>query len=172
MRQLQAAGGTPLTRARRRALLVLTALLVVAADLVTKLLVVAHLADRQVELFGGLLVLRESRNPGAAFGIAGGATIVFTAVALVVVVFIVRTARTLASTGWAVALGLVLGGALGNLVDRLFRNPGPLRGKVVDFVDLPYWPSFNVADSAIVTGGLLALLLATKGVEPGDTEAR
>ena len=149
----------------------LTALLVVAVDVLTKLLVVSELSDRQVELLGGFLVLRESRNPGAAFGFAGGATIVFTAVAMAVVVVIVRSARTLTSTGWAVALGLVLGGAVGNLVDRVFRDPGPLRGKVVDFIDLPYWPSFNVADSAIVCGGLLAALLATRGVEPGDTES-
>ena len=129
---------------------------------------VARLPGREVELLGGLVTLRESRNPGAAFGIAGGMTIVFTAVAVVVAVVIVRTSRTLTSRGWAVALGLVLGGAVGNLVDRVFRDPAPLRGAVVDFIDLPYWPSFNVADSGIVCGGLLALLLASRGIEPGD----
>jgi lipoprotein signal peptidase len=170
VRELQAAGGTPLTRPSRTGLLAAVALLVLATDVVTKLLVVATLADREVELFGGLVTLRESRNPGAAFGIAGGMTIVFTAVAVVVALVIARTARRLRSRGWAVALGLVMGGALGNLVDRLFRDPGPLRGAVVDFIDLPYWPSFNVADSAIVCGGLLALLLSSRGVEPGDTE--
>jgi signal peptidase II len=78
---------------------------------------------------------------------------------------IVRTARLLQSRAWATALGLLLGGALGNLSDRLFRAPGPLRGHVVDWIALPHWPVFNIADSAIVTGGLLAVLLAFRGVE-------
>jgi signal peptidase II len=82
-----------------------------------------------------------------------------------VVVVIVRSASSLASTGWAVSLGLLLGGALGNLSDRLFRSPGPLRGEVVDWIELPHWPVFNVADSAIVIGGLLAVLLASRGIE-------
>ena len=80
-------------------------------------------------------------------------------------IVIVRTARSLASTGWAVVLGLLLGGALGNLSDRLFRSPGPLRGHVVDWIELPHWPIFNLADSAIVIGGVLAVLLSVRGIE-------
>jgi signal peptidase II len=151
--------------------LALVAGLVVAADAVSKALVVARLGDhlREVDALGGLVVLHESRNPGAAFGFAGGATVVFSIVALVVVVILVRTARRLGSTRWAVSLGLLLGGALGNLADRLFRAPGPLRGHVVDFIDVQWhgrsvWPSFNLADSAIVIGGLLALYLSFRGI--------
>lgn len=137
---------------------------------------VARLTDHDVRLLGGLVVLHEQRNPGAAFSIAGGATVLFTLVAAVVVVVVVRTSRRLASMPWAVALGLILGGALGNLVDRLLRDPGPLRGHVVDFIDLQWhgqsvWPVFNVADSAIVVGGVLAFVLSWRKVGLGDDEA-
>jgi signal peptidase II len=116
------------------------------------------------------------RNIGAAFSFAEGWTIVFTLIAVIVSVVIVRTARRLFSTGWAIALGLVLGGALGNLVDRIFRDPGFLRGGVVDFLsafapDGRIWPVFNVADSAIVCGGILGALLALRGIEFDGTRA-
>ncbi|MGY1838506.1 MULTISPECIES: signal peptidase II [unclassified Modestobacter] len=164
------AAGTPPRRSRARLLLALAAAVFVL-DLATKLLVVATLSDREpLRLLGGALYLTEARNTGAAFSLAEGATIVFTLIAAVVVVVIVRVARKLYSTAWAVALALVLGGALGNLVDRVFRDPGFLRGGVVDFVSLfdPYgqvWPIFNVADSAIVCGGVLGAVLAFRGVE-------
>jgi signal peptidase II len=157
-------------RSRARLLLGLAAA-VLALDVVTKLLVVATLSDREpLRLLGGALYLTEARNTGAAFSFAEGATVVFTLIAVAVVVVIVRSARRLFSTGWAVALALVLGGAVGNLLDRVFRDPGFLRGGVVDFVSLfdPYgqvWPIFNVADSAIVCGGVLGAVLAFRGVE-------
>lgn len=138
---------------------------VLAVDLVTKLLAVRELADREpISLLGGLLTLRLVRNPGAAFGMAEGFTVVLTVIAVTVVVVIVRMARRLASTAWAVALGLILGGAAGNLTDRLFRQPGPGRGHVVDFLELPRWPVFNVADMAIVSAGVLMVLLSARGV--------
>ncbi|MCO7222125.1 signal peptidase II [Klenkia sp. PcliD-1-E] len=158
-------------RRPRTALLVGIAAGILALDLVTKLVVVATLSDREpLRLLGGALYLTEARNTGAAFSFAEGATVVFSLIAAVVVVVIVRAARRLFSTGWAVALGLVLGGALGNLVDRVFRDPGFLRGGVVDFLSLfdPYgrvWPIFNVADSAIVCGGILGAVLAVRGIE-------
>lgn len=137
-----------------------------ALDVVTKVLVVAELEGRrQLELLGGQLLIRVSRNPGAAFSFAEGATVLFTVVALTVIVVIVRIARRLHSSAWAVSLGLLLGGATGNLVDRILRAPGVGRGAVVDFIDFQVWPSFNVADSAIVTGGVLAVLLSLRGVE-------
>ena len=140
------------------------------ADLVTKHLVVEHLEHRSpVRLLGGALLLAVSRNSGAAFSFAQGATVIFTAVAVAVIVVIVRTARRLGSTGWAVCLGLLLGGATGNLVDRIFRAPGPGRGAVVDFIDFRVWPVFNLADSAIVCGGLLAVLLTLRGIELDGT---
>lgn len=157
---------------RRIRLLAVVAVVIFVADVLTKLWVVAELGGgRTIELFGGYVVLREVRNPGAAFSLATGATLLFTFVAATVVVVIVRTARRLRSGGWAVALGLLLGGATGNLIDRVLRSPGPLRGHVVDFIDFRWWPVFNVADSAIVTGGLLAVLLATRGIEIDGSHA-
>jgi signal peptidase II len=133
---------------------------------VTKALVVARIEDQEpVLLLGGQLIIQVTRNPGAAFSLGTGATPVFTAIAVVVVVAILWAARRLRSAGWAVALGLLLGGASGNLVDRVLRSPGPGRGAVVDFLDFQVWPSFNVADSAIVVGGVLAVLLSVRGVE-------
>ena len=111
-----------------------------------------------------LLTLRELRNSGAAFSIGTSVTVVFTLIALGVIVAILRTARRLRSIPWAVTLGLLLGGAAGNLGDRLFRSPGFLRGHVVDWIELPHWPVFNVADSCIVCGGVLAVLLAARGI--------
>ncbi|AEH10377.1 MULTISPECIES: signal peptidase II [Protofrankia] len=139
-------------------------LVILAIDVVTKIAAVASLSDRApIELLPGVLDLRLTRNPGAAFSIAGGATVLFSIVALVVVVIIVRTARTLTSLSWAVVLGLLLGGALGNLSDRIFRAPAPLRGHVVDWIHLHNWPVFNIADSAIVIGGAVAVILAAFG---------
>ncbi len=166
---------TPADAPRRRrphtVLVLALAVLILLADLATKIAVVATIAPgRNIRLLGGAVYLTHVRNPGAAFSFAAGATVLFSVIAVVVAVVIVRTARRLYSTGWAVALGLVLGGALGNLVDRLFRSPGFLRGAVVDFISLfapdgRIWPVFNVADSAIVCGGILGALLALRGIE-------
>jgi signal peptidase II len=156
-------------------LLSLIAVVVLAVDIVTKVVAVAQLEGREpVEILGGLVYLQLVRNPGAAFSFATGYTWVLTIVAIVVVGVIVRVARRLRSTGWAVALGLVLGGALGNLTDRLFRSPGPLHGHVVDVVSLfapdgRVWPVFNLADSSIVSGGVLLVLLALLGRELDGT---
>ncbi|HEY9475848.1 MAG TPA: signal peptidase II, partial [Mycobacteriales bacterium] len=161
--------GTP--HRRRIGLLALTALVVLTADVVSKVLVVAMLSGRPpVKVLGGLVYLTETRNTGAAFSFAEGATLVFTLIAVAVVVVILRTAPRLRSVPWAICLGLILGGAAGNLVDRLARSPGPLRGAVVDWISVldPHgsvWPIFNVADSAIVCGGVLAIVLATLGIE-------
>ena len=138
---------------------------VLVADLVSKTIVVATLSDRApLRLLGGLLTLRELRNSGAAFSIGTSVTVVFTLIALGVIVAILRTARRLRSIPWAITLGLLLGGATGNLGDRLFRSPGFLRGNVVDWIELPHWPVFNVADASIVCGGVLAVLLAARGI--------
>ncbi len=154
-------------------------MLVLLADLASKVYVVAELEQRGRVVDLGIMRFAVSRNPGAAFSFAEGATIVFTAVAVAVVVVILRTAKKLRSTAWASSLGLLLGGATGNLVDRLFRSPGVGRGEVVDFLDFKVWPVFNLADSAIVCGGVLAVLLSLKGIEldgrrsgdAGDTDA-
>ena len=155
------------SRPGRRYLTVLlgVAVFVLAADLISKSVVVASLSGHApIRLLGGLLTLRLLRNSGAAFSLGTSLTIVFTAIAAGVIVFILRTARKLRSLPWAVTLGLLLGGATGNLSDRLFRAPGPMRGSVVDWIQLPHWPVFNLADSAIVCGGVLAVLLAIRGL--------
>lgn len=164
-------------RPRRVAMLVVIAVLVVLADLLTKITVVATLQpERPVRVIGGAVYLVLVRNAGAAFSLATGMTWVLTIVATAVVIAIVRMARRLRSAGWAWGLGLVLGGALGNLIDRIFRAPGVLQGHVVDFVSviLPggyHYPVFNVADSCIVTGGILLVVLAFLGREPDGTRA-
>jgi signal peptidase II len=153
-------------RPRRVGLLLGVAVLVIAADVISKVMVVARIPEHTyVHLIDSVLMLTLTRNGGAAFNIGGTSmTIVFTAIAVGVVTYILRAARNLRSIGWAVALGLLLGGATGNLIDRIFRAPAPFRGDVVDWIELPHWPVFNLADSAIVCGGVLAVLLAVRGV--------
>ena len=169
---MQAARGATLTErsGSRTWLLAVVAAVVLSLDVLTKVLVVAELEGRRtLELLGGQLLIRVTRNSGAAFSFAEGYTIVFTAVAVVVVVVIVRISRRLRSTAWALSLGLLLGGATGNLIDRMLRSPGPGRGAVVDFLDFQVWPSFNVADSGIVVGGLLAVVLSFRNIEVDGT---
>ena len=177
--------GAPRRRSSRLGVVLGVAVFVLAADIVSKVIVVATLSDRRclvgnfvpspppVRLLGGVLTLCESRNPGAAFGIGGtSSTIVFTAIAVGVIIFIVRTARQINSLPWAIALGLLLGGATGNLTDRIFRSPGPLRGWVVDWIQLPHWPVFNLADSSITCGAVLMVLLAAQGRRLDGTRHR
>ena len=156
-------GTTDHTGKRSRRLLALLGTVaagVFVADLVSKVLVVSRLEGHPpVTIISGVLDLEVARNSGAAFSIGTGATWIFTAVALAVVVAIVRTAARLRSRAWAAVFGLLLGGAVGNLGDRFFRAPGTLRGHVVDWIHLHHWPVFNVADSAIVVGGVTAVVL-------------
>ncbi|WP_231331446.1 signal peptidase II [Actinomadura graeca] len=151
-------------------MLIIVALAALAADILSKTAVVATLQDEEpIELLGGLLKLRETRNSGAAFSIGTGYTIVFTLIACGVVVAILRTARNLRSLPWAICLGLLLGGAIGNLIDRIFRAPAPFKGHVVDWIQVPHFPVFNMADSAIVCGGFLAVALAARGLQIDGT---
>src|SRR5260370_654796 len=126
-------------------------------------------APPPIRLPGGLLTITLTRNGGAAFSIGTSMTIVFTAIAAGVIVYILRTARNLRSIGWAVTLGLLLGGATGNLLDRIFRAPGAFQGHVVDWIELPHWPVFNLADSSIVCAGVLVVLLALGGIRLDGT---
>jgi signal peptidase II len=156
---------------RKALVLVLTAVVLYAFDLGSKVLALSELEGKEpVRVLGGAVYLQIVRNPGAAFSIATGMTWVLALVAVGVVVAIFWILPRLRSTGWAVGLGLVLAGALGNLTDRFFRAPGPLRGHVIDFVSLfgpngDHWPVFNVADSSIVVGGILIVLLSLLGHE-------
>lgn len=165
--------GPASSRKRRRLLLfAVVALVVVALDVISKALVVADLpiGHPPVRVLGGVLYLQQTRNSGAAFSLGTGFTVILTVLAVAVALLIVRIATRLRSTGWAIALALIFGGAVGNLIDRLFRAPGVGRGHVVDWLSLfgpdgRYWPIFNVADSAIVCGAILAALLAVIGIE-------
>jgi signal peptidase II len=163
---------------RRRVLpLLCVAAVVLATDIATKLAVVATLENEPpVRILGGALYLVHARNTGAAFSLGEGYTVVLSLFAVGVAVYILRAARRLRSLGWAVGLGLVLGGAVGNLIDRVFRAPGFLRGGVVDFLSLfddggRVWPVFNVADSCLVTGVCLLMLMVFRGVQPDGTRA-
>jgi signal peptidase II len=151
-------------RRRQIILFAAVALTVLTLDVTSKIAAVAFLSDREpIPLLGGLLTLRLIRNPGAAFGLAEGYTVILSLIALTVIVVVIRLSRKLASTPWAVAFGLLLGGVLGNFSDRVFRDPGVFRGHVVDFLQLPHWPVFNVADSAIDVAAVTIVVLALLG---------
>ncbi|MFF5304033.1 signal peptidase II [Streptomyces sp. NPDC013161] len=154
---------------RRVWVLWLVASVAYAVDLGSKLLVVAKLEGRNpVPVIGTWMELRVQRNPGAAFGLGATTTILFTAIAAAAAVVIVRVSRRLSSTSWALALGLLLGGALGNLTDRLFRSPGGMQGAVVDFIEVRDFSVMNLADWAITCGGALIVLLSFRGRELGE----
>lgn len=141
---------------------------VVILDQFTKWLVVTYLKPvGSVNVLGDLVKFTYTENTGAAFSMGTGYTWIFAIIAAVVAIVIIRSARKLASVWWAVALGGLLGGALGNLVDRLSREPGFGRGYVVDFIQLPHFAIFNVADIAVTCSAVLMVLLSIKGVPFG-----
>jgi signal peptidase II len=155
------------TSPRPRLLLALTGVAagVYLLDQLTKILAVDRLRPGDPHpLVGELLRLNLIRNAGAAFSMATGVTWVLTLVALVVVIVVVRSARRLGSAGWAVTLGLLLGGAAGNLTDRLLRSPGVGRGHVIDFIDYGGLFIGNVADIAIVVAAVAVAVQALRGI--------
>ncbi|MER6956151.1 MULTISPECIES: signal peptidase II [unclassified Streptomyces] len=155
---------------RRIAVLFTVAAFAYVLDLVSKMIVVAKLEHHApIEIVGDWLRFEAIRNAGAAFGFGEAFTIIFTVIASAVIVVIARLARKLYSLPWAIALGLLLGGALGNLTDRIFRAPGVFEGAVVDFIAPKHFAVFNLADSAIVCGGILIVLLSFKGLDPDGT---
>ena len=161
-------------RARRLPVAVLwaVAVVIVVVDQVTKQWALSALADgRHTALLGRALGLVLVRNPGAAFSFATGQTWIFAVIASCVVLVIIRVSRRLASRSWAVALGLVLGGAVGNLIDRLLREPGFLRGHVIDFIDYGGYFVGNVADIAIVLAAAGVIILSLGGWEIDGTRA-
>ncbi len=181
---MQAARGASLTRddtdpgtqpprraPRSRCLLLVAGLAAagLAVDQVTKHLAVQHLHDHAVALAGGLVHLTLARNAGAAFSTGTSYTTVITVVAIVAAVVVCVLAARVRSSWWATALGFLLAGVLGNLGDRLFREPGPLQGHVVDFLQLPHWPIFNVADICINVAAVLILVQVVRGVRLDGT---
>ena len=151
------------TARRRRGWLAGAALLALAVDVATKSAAAAWLPGHPVDLVAGLQ-LRVTRNPGAAFSVGTDVTWVFTIIAVVVIAGIFWYARAISHRGWAIALGVIAGGAAGNLVDRLFRAPGAGRGHVVDFLYLDWWPTFNLADSFLFCGAAVAVWLSLRNV--------
>ena len=173
---MQAARGTSLTEesagsssvADRRGsvgIFALVAAVLYASDQLTKYLAVQHLTGQPDKpLVGDLLQLHLTRNPGAAFSTGTAFTEVLTAVAIVAVGVVLWLSRRLGSAAWAVAFGLLLAGVGGNLTDRMLREPGPFRGHVIDFLMLPHWPIFNVADMCINVAAALILVQAFRGI--------
>ncbi|MCB1292744.1 MAG: signal peptidase II [Mycolicibacterium sp.] len=160
------AAEAPAPPRRRVRLLFAVAAVVLAVDVVTKVLAVMLLTPGQpVSIIGDTVTWTLVRNSGAAFSMATGYTWVLTLVAIGVVAGIVWMGRRLVSPWWALGLGMILGGAVGNLIDRFFRSPGPLRGHVVDFLSVGWWPVFNVADSAVVGGAVLLVVLSFLGYD-------
>ena len=158
-----AAGAPP---PRRLRLLLAIAGVVLVLDIVTKVLAVRLLTPSQpVSIIGDTVTWTLVRNSGAAFSMATGYTWVLTLVATGVVLGIIWMGRRLVSPWWALGLGMILGGAMGNLVDRFFRSPGPLRGHVVDFLSIGWWPVFNVADPSVVGGAILLVALSLFGFD-------
>ena len=163
-----------------RLILAVVAAAGLALDQATKIVAVRLLdpTDPPI-LLGGLLILRLIRNPGAAFSLGENFTIVFALLAIAVVSFVlIKLAPLVDHPGWAGALGLLVAGVSGNLMDRIFRTPGPLRGHVVDFFQLPRFAIFNVADICITSAAVLIMILAViknvgiDGQRSGGTDVR
>ncbi len=163
---MQAEGRTALTVRTWRTLFSV-AWFVWILDLATKLWAVSTLSHRSdIKVIGSFFKLTLVRNSGAAFSLAEGATIFLSIFGILFLCAILYFSPRITSKGWAVVLGLVMGGILGNLVDRIFREPGVLRGHVIDWMQLPNWPIFNIADSAIVIAALIAMVLTARNIPP------
>ena len=140
-------------------------------DLATKAWAVSQLANREpVKILGSFFQLTFVRNPGAAFSFASNATLFLSLFGIIVALGVIYFAPKITSKGWSVVLGLVMGGVLGNLMDRIFREPSFLRGHVIDWMQLPYWPIFNIADTAIVVAAGLAMILTARNISPISTK--
>ena len=174
---MQAARGTSLSdtvpplsdpssasRVRLRLLFAAIAVVGLAIDQATKSLALHRLADGDVEVFGSWFVLHLTRNPGAAFSTGTQYTLVLSLVAVAAAVVVLYLSRRIGSIAWAIAMGLLLAGVTGNLTDRILREPGPLRGHVIDFLMLPNWPVFNIADICINIAAGLILVQAFRGI--------
>ncbi|TCC05408.1 signal peptidase II [Kribbella soli] len=145
-------------------------LLILVLDQVTKALALAHLTPGEpVDVIGSLLKFNLIRNSGAAFSLGAGYTPYISAVQITVALGVVYLSRKLGSAGWAVAFGLLFGGAVGNILDRIFREPSPFHGHVVDFLQTPHWAIFNVADMAVTSAAVLLVIQTLRGIRLDGT---
>ncbi len=146
--------------------LLLTALIVILLDLATKVWAVARLENQSdIKVIGEFLKFSFVRNPGAAFSFGTSVTWVFTLIAIAVSIAILLISKNVTNKPWAIALGGLLGGALGNLIDRIFRSPEVFQGHVVDFISVPNYPMFNISDSAVVISAITMVILSLRGVD-------
>lgn len=144
----------------------LTAWTIWLFDYATKAWALIALDNEPKKILGTLLQFTLVKNSGAAFNLAGSFTAIFSVIAVLVIATIVRYAHMITSRGWLTCAGLLLGGVLGNLTDRIFREPGFFMGHVVDWIQIPHWPVFNIADSAITVAALIAVIQTIRNVPP------
>jgi signal peptidase II len=144
----------------------LTAWTIWLFDYVTKTWALSNFSSDPQPVIGTLLQFTLLKNSGAAFSVASGFTVIFSLLAVAVIATIVRYAARITSRGWLTCAGLLLGGVLGNLTDRIFREPGFFLGHVIDWIQIPNWPVFNIADIAISTAALLAFIQTMRNVPP------
>ncbi len=146
-------------------------LLVLGLDQLTKALALQHLTPGEpVNVVGSLLKFNLIRNPGAAFSLGSDFTPVISAIQIIVAVGVVWLSRKLGSIGWAVAFGFLFGGAVGNITDRIFREPSPFHGHVVDFLQTPHWAIFNIADMAVTSAAILLVIQTLRGIKLDGTK--
>jgi signal peptidase II len=167
---------SPARPRRSRLVFALVALTAYALDIITKQLALRHLADGDIAVLGDWFVLHLTHNPGAAFSTGTEYTVVFSVLAVVAVCVVLWVSRRVGSLLWALGLGLLLAGVAGNLTDRIVRDPGPMRGHVIDFLMLPNWPVFNIADICINVAAGIIILQSFRGIrvdgrrDEGDDE--
>ena len=171
---MQTEGRAPIGSSRAlsaRRLFVTVSTLIFAIDLATKNWAASYLQFREpVRLIGDFLKLTYGTNPGAGFSFATDATFLLSSLKLCVAAFIIYYMRKVINKGWALGLAMLLGGVAGNLWDRITRPPGIWRGEVVDWIQLPNWPIFNLADSAIVGAGVLLTILTMRDIQPTSSK--
>lgn len=171
---LESAGSSsspPQTSKRLVVLFGMVGLLVLGLDQLTKMLALQHLTPGEpVNVIGSLLKFNLIRNPGAAFSLGADFTPVISAIQIIVAIGVVWLSRKLGSIGWAVAFGLLFGGAIGNITDRIFREPAPFHGHVVDFLQTPNWAIFNVADMAVTSAAILLVIQTLRGIKLDGTK--
>jgi signal peptidase II len=170
---VDAAAGPVKDRSRPRlvGLFAVVGLLVLGLDQLTKALALHNLTPGEpVNVIGELLKFNLIRNPGAAFSLGSDFTPVISTIQIVVALGVIWLSRRLGSAGWAVAFGLLFGGAVGNITDRIFRAPSPFHGHVVDFLQTPHWAIFNVADMAVTSAAILLVIQTLRGIKLDGTK--
>ena len=158
---------------RRRIFFAVTALVIVVLDQTTKVLAETYLVSGSIPVIGDLLRFTLAYNKGAAFSLGFGATWILTLISSIAIVALLIYGPKVKTMDWALIAGFVLGGATGNWIDRMFRQPELFNGHVVDFLQIPFnFPIFNLADTFLVIGVSLAVLRTALGDEIGGGRAK